>query len=499
MDTAVGETFAGYRVLTTLGSGGMGDVYLVENTQLHRREALKVTRISSSQDAARRFSCEAGIMASFDHPSIATIFHYGIQDDLAWYSMQYLPGQDLSESESLSIAELITVANQIGDALDYAHRREVIHRDVKPANIHIRRNSTGSLRATLLDFGVARRVDITSVTHANAFVGTLTYSAPEAMGGQASHPAADQYSFACTMFEQLTGRPPYSQRTLASLVAAHSSAPIPRISSIRPELAPLDSVFLRALAKQPEERFDSCGDFSRALAAGLGHTREQQRELGRPRRLPPVPPHSGANHRRPPVVQARHPQRSTEDRQIAGMRAHGARRPGSANASADARYHLMGLAAVALTVVTAGFALLTTAGSHETDTSRQTATAKRAGTNGGGSSAVAGNSSDGLWGLVIDPGGTTYAFSDFPSQEALLASASDKWNYDPQTRGTVYFSSGCGAFVSHESPEVPGRSYQFGLGEDRASAHADARSRTKSPNEGTVTVVDTLCVGDELQ
>ena len=109
MDTAVGETFAGYRVLTTLGSGGMGDVYLVENTQLHRREALKVTRISSSQDAARRFSCEAGIMASFDHPSIATIFHYGIQDDLAWYSMQYLPGQDLSESEPLSIAELITL------------------------------------------------------------------------------------------------------------------------------------------------------------------------------------------------------------------------------------------------------------------------------------------------------------------------------------------------------------------------------------------------------
>lgn len=516
MTSTVDEVIVGYRIITSLGSGGMGDVYLVENTRLKRREALKVTQLSTSPEVARRFSLEASTMASFDHPSIATVYHYGIQDGLAWYSMQYLQGRDLAATDSLSIPEIITITEQIGAALDYAHRHGVIHRDVKPANIHIRRSRSGEVeRATMLDFGVARQLNTTSVTHTNAFVGTLAYSAPEALGGTPSHPAADQYSFACTMFEQLTGQPPYPQRSLAALIAAHSSAPVPRISQQIPELAALDGVFARGLAKHPEQRFASCGDFAHELVVALrraapaprGHSRANP-DVAAP---PPgaIPAFGVQDGIRPsgPIPGGRRDQlRFTDDREILApppRRLPGDHRPGRSleTPKRDPRFlTLLGIVAVVLTIATAGLAVLMTAdesGQGSTAAARPSAV-KRTTATGGGAPAGVADGAAGTWGMVIDPSGTTYAFGGFDSQDALLATAREKWGYDPRTWGNVYFATGCGAFALLESATSSGHSFQFGIGPDRARAEADALARAGTPGGTVGTIVDALCIGDEL-
>jgi serine/threonine-protein kinase len=166
--------------------------------------------------------------------------------------------------------EVVRIIAAVADALDHAHQRQLLHRDVKPANILVAELDSGGWRAMLADFGIARRVDdSTSLTQANFAVGTVAYAAPEQLMGLTLDGRADQYSLAATAFELLTGQHLYLDHNPAVVISRHVSAPPPEIADRKPELSGLGPVLSKALAKSPDDRYETCMDFARALARHL--------------------------------------------------------------------------------------------------------------------------------------------------------------------------------------------------------------------------------------
>ncbi|MHC3004948.1 RCC1 domain-containing protein [Gordonia metallireducens] len=295
------EEVAGYRVISRLGTGGMGTVYLVENPQLRRREALKVISVAETVDEefVRRFSREAQTAASLDHPNIVTIFHYGVTDDDPWFTMAYLDGRDL-RGGSFRPDEILTIVDRVADALDYAHTHGVVHRDIKPGNILVTRRAMDDAldRVVVLDFGIAKLATATTLTAPSSFVGTLVYAAPEILDGKPAGPASDQYALACTAYELLSGATPYEADTQTRHIVAKLTSPPERISRYRPDLAALDPVFDRALARGPLDRYPTCTDFALDLRRALAATGTDAAAT----RI--VPPRAGPTTRPPP---AQHP------------------------------------------------------------------------------------------------------------------------------------------------------------------------------------------------
>lgn len=278
MSLAAGETFAGYAILRLLGSGAMGEVYLVEHPRLPRRDALKVMASQVSTDAAyrERFNREAQNAATLSHPNIVAVYDRGESEGRLWISMGYVEGTDAGRlleeryRHGMPPHEVVRIITAVADALDYAHQRQLLHRDVKPANILLAQLDSGGWRALLADFGIARRVDDSSgLTQSNMAVGTVAYAAPEQLMGQPLDGRADQYSLAATAFELLTGSHLYLDRNPAVVISQHVSAPPPAIADRKPELSGLGPVLSKALAKSPGDRFDTCMDFANALARHL--------------------------------------------------------------------------------------------------------------------------------------------------------------------------------------------------------------------------------------
>lgn len=272
-----GDVFAGYEILSLVGRGGMGQVYLVQNPHLHRPEALKVisAAVADNSDFHRRFTQEARTAAALNHPAIVTVHHFGVEDGSPWFTMSYLDGATAAESE-LTREEILQVTWQISAALDYAHRRHVIHRDIKPANIVITRDDVDRTidRAVILDFGIARLVNATTFTATNAFIGTLAYTAPEIIDGHSASAASDQYSLACTIYELLSGSSPFVDTAPSALMMAHLSKPVARLGDRDPSLARFDAALGRALAKDPTQRFPDCRSFASALAQPIESERQ---------------------------------------------------------------------------------------------------------------------------------------------------------------------------------------------------------------------------------
>jgi serine/threonine protein kinase, bacterial len=278
MSLAAGQTFAGYAILRLLGSGAMGEVYLVEHPRLPRRDALKVMAQQVSTDAAyrERFNREAQNAATLSHPHIVAVYDRGESEGRLWISMAYVEGTDagrLLEEQyrhGMPPHEVVRIVTAVADALDYAHQRQLLHRDVKPANILLAQLDSGGWRALLADFGIARRVDDSSgLTQTDMAVGTVAYAAPEQLMGQPLDGRTDQYSLAATAFELLTGSHLYLDRNPAVVISQHVSAPPPSIADRKPELSGLGPVLSKALAKSPGDRYDSCTDFAHALARNL--------------------------------------------------------------------------------------------------------------------------------------------------------------------------------------------------------------------------------------
>ncbi|OBF79676.1 serine/threonine protein kinase [Mycobacterium sp. 852002-51163_SCH5372311] len=269
-----GEIFAGYTIIRRLGAGGMGQVYLAQHPRLPRRDALKIlpTEVSADLEFRQRFNREAELAASLYHEHIVGIHDRGEYEGQLWISMDYVEGTDAARLLSsqypsgMPRTDVVEIASAVAEALDHAHSRGLLHRDVKPANIllgdaHPRR------RILLADFGIARELgEISGLTATNMAMGTTAYSAPEQLQGADLDGRADQYALGCTAFHLLTGNAPFQHSNPAVVITHHLSAPPPRVSEHRPELAELDAVIAQAMAKNPDERYATCSDFASALA-----------------------------------------------------------------------------------------------------------------------------------------------------------------------------------------------------------------------------------------
>ncbi len=300
MPLTVGEEFAGYTILQLLGAGAMGAVYLVQHPRLPRQDALKVLSADLTTDPQyrARFLREADIAASLSHPNIVGVHDRGEAGDQFWISIDFVRGTDAAKllrdryPRGMPIGLAMQIIDAVGSALDYAHQRGLLHRDVKPANILIADPGSDSQRVFLADFGIARRVDDTGLTATNIAVGTVAYAAPEQLMGESIDPRADQYALACTAFHLLTGTQPYEHPSAAAVIGKHVMAPPPPIGERIPELAPLEPVFPKAMAKKPADRFARCQDFThelqRVLAAGVDATRLASRSVDATQ-LAPVP------------------------------------------------------------------------------------------------------------------------------------------------------------------------------------------------------------------
>ena len=277
MPLATGEKFAGYTILRVLGVGGMGTVYLVQHPRLPRQDALKVLSADLTADPQyrARFLREADVASSLSHPNILGVHDRGECGDQFWISIDYVRGTDAAKllneryPRGMPVGLAMQIITPVASALDYAHQRGLLHRDVKPANILIADPGSESQRVFLADFGIARRIDDTSLTATNIAVGTVAYSAPEQLMGELIDGRADQYALACTAFHLLTGAQPYASSTAVAVASQHVMAPPPVIGERRRELSSLQPVFAKAMAKKPAERFARCQDFTRALERAL--------------------------------------------------------------------------------------------------------------------------------------------------------------------------------------------------------------------------------------
>jgi len=263
MALASGATFAGYIVARRLGSGMTGDVYLVQDRQSERWAALKVLSLawSSNSEFRQRFHAETPIAANLLHPHVVEVHARGEYEGQLWIAMTYVEGLNAAQLITdrfpavSPVGEVLAILTAVGGALDEAHRRGLLHRDVKPANILLTgRGGEGEQRILLTDFGIARQFGEAGVSAIP--VGTIGYTAPEQLTGAELDGRADQYALAATAFHLLTGAPPVQQ--------ADPDATPPRLSDQRPELARLDGVFLRALAARPADRFPTCREFADA-------------------------------------------------------------------------------------------------------------------------------------------------------------------------------------------------------------------------------------------
>jgi serine/threonine-protein kinase len=278
MPLADGTTFADYTIIRRLGTGGMGEVYLAKHPRLSRQDALKILLADVSADAEyrERFHREADIAAGLWHPHIVEVHDTGEFDGQLWLSMDYVDGTDADSLLSnrylagLPPREVVKIVTAVAEALDYAHQRNLLHRDVKPANILIASPGSEDERILLADFGIARRTDDTSkLTATNMTVGTVMYAAPEQLLGSPIDGRADQYALAATAFHLLTGTPPFEHSNPAVVISQHLTAAPPAIGDRRPDLSDLNEALSKALAKDPADRFARCVDFANALSHRL--------------------------------------------------------------------------------------------------------------------------------------------------------------------------------------------------------------------------------------
>ena len=259
-----GTTFASYRVESLLGRGGMGVVYLARDLSLERPVALKLIAPELVQDEEfrARFLREPRLAASLDHPNVIPIYEAGEHEDQLYLAMRYVKGTDLrAELEregKLPPERTIDILAQVAGALDAAHDRGLVHRDVKPANVLL--DDAG--HPYLTDFGITKPAGGDS-TDTGQMVGTLDYLAPEQIRGEEVDGSTDCYALACVLYECLTGTPPFRRRTEAETLWAHMQGdPAPLRG--QPEL---NRVLDTALAKERDERYPSCAAF---IAAQLG-------------------------------------------------------------------------------------------------------------------------------------------------------------------------------------------------------------------------------------
>ncbi|MEO9329743.1 serine/threonine-protein kinase [Gordonia aurantiaca] len=284
----VGESVAGFTIDEFIGGGASADVFRVHRDDGSGPVALKVLHPNASDQSRvrERFEREFGIASLLDHPHIVSMHSHGEiapppgarHRSTMWLAMQYVPGPSAAalvpgDDDEPDVGTILRVAAQIADALDHAHREEVLHRDVKPANILLSRKigpdapDDSPVDAYLSDFGIAQFLDDTRPLARNGRVqGSIGYASPELLQAQKLTPATDMYAFACSLVELFTGTPPYPRHTSFAITYAHIHDTPPKLTRRRPWLpSAIDSIFAKALAKAPEDRYRTCTELVEIL------------------------------------------------------------------------------------------------------------------------------------------------------------------------------------------------------------------------------------------
>ncbi|HMD95661.1 MAG TPA: FHA domain-containing serine/threonine-protein kinase [Trebonia sp.] len=271
---APGSRVAGYLLEKLVGVGGMAAVFRARDVRLGRVVALKL--LAGDEAVRERFVREARAVAAVDHPHIIPVYEAGEESGMQYIAMRFVGGDDLQvvirREGGLRPRRAAAFISPVASALDAAHDAGLVHRDVKPANMLVDVGPGRPEHVYLSDFGLARGIlSVDKLTRAGQFLGTPDYAAPEQISGASVDGRVDQYALACVAYELLTGSVPFRREEPLAALYAHLYAPPPRLTAVRHDLPEtIDHVLARALAKAPEDRFDSCGDFADALRDALG-------------------------------------------------------------------------------------------------------------------------------------------------------------------------------------------------------------------------------------
>ncbi len=267
-----GQRLGKYEIVSEIGRGGMAVVYKAYDPSLQRHVALKVLspRLMSDDQIIRRFEREATTAANLKHPNIVVIHDVGHAEGFQFLVMELLEGRTLREEikaiGALPVTRVVPIIAQVASALDYAHHRGLIHRDVKPSNIILGADD----HATLSDFGLVRAMSGSRLTEVGSALGTLDYMPPEQLGGEEIDRRADIYSLGVVVYESLTTQTPFTADTPYTLMRQVLYEPAPPLSRAIPQFSPaVDRVVAKALAKSPHDRFSTAGEFAMALYRAL--------------------------------------------------------------------------------------------------------------------------------------------------------------------------------------------------------------------------------------
>ncbi len=282
----VGSVIGGFKIISLIGVGGMGAVYLVEHLSLHRQLALKIlTPELVNEQNWQRFKAEAKILASLNHPTLVRVYDLGIHaGSIPFYSMDYLNGRSIEEiladDGPIDLGSTIDIMLEVLDGLAYAHRHGIVHRDLKPGNI-MHCTIDGAKAVKVLDFGISKLLDNRSTTQALTVAGDIFgspfYMSPEQSLGEAVDARSDIYSIGCTLFEMLTGFVPYESDSSIEIMLMHQEADIPLLDEVIDIVFPpaVDLVLAKCLAKSPDDRYQS----AKELAIDLERIREGKEVL----------------------------------------------------------------------------------------------------------------------------------------------------------------------------------------------------------------------------
>jgi len=303
----VGETlqndFKDFRIQRIIGRGGMSVVYLAEQVSLGRKVALKVMSPALADDPAfrDRFVRESRTAASLDHPNIIPIFEAGESDGVLYIAMRYVEGSDLRTLQkrlgAMPVERVLSIIGQVASALDAAHAKGLVHRDVKPANVLVvpAEQPGGLDHAYLADFGLTREAEgRTGLTQTGQFVGTVDYAAPEQIYGKQIDGRTDQYALGCMLFECLTGTVPFQKTSNVAVIYSHVNDPPPKPTERRAELpGAIDAVVAKAMSKEKEDRYPTCAalaDAARSALSGvvLAPVRVRTKKAKQPKQVRPA-------------------------------------------------------------------------------------------------------------------------------------------------------------------------------------------------------------------
>jgi len=268
-----GQMLGAYRIINQVGQGGMASVYKAYQPSMDRNVAIKVLprQLAESKEFAARFQQEARIIARLEHPHILPVFDYGESDGVTYFVMRYLEAGTLKSKMAagqLSLNEIDRLFTQLADALGYAHSHGVVHRDLKPANALI--DEQGNIFLT--DFGIAKLLESAAphLTQTDAIMGTPAYISPEQARAQTVDQRSDIYSLGIILYELVTGRVPFTADTPLAVILKHVSDPLPLPSIIKPDIPEsIEQVILKALAKEPDDRYATTAEFLAAWKRAL--------------------------------------------------------------------------------------------------------------------------------------------------------------------------------------------------------------------------------------